>query len=92
MTTQTQPCKHLQFDAGCRVARLEDSGRFMLEVGVRCIDCGTPFQFLGLPTGLNLNGATVSLDGLEANIAICPQGVQPNPLQALQGYTVEAHN
>ncbi|MBF5007637.1 hypothetical protein [Diaphorobacter caeni] len=92
MTAQTQPCKHMQFDAQCRVARLEDSGRFMLEVGVRCIDCGKPFQFLGLQPGLNLSGATASLDGLEANIAICPQGVQPTPLQGLQGYTIEGHN
>lgn len=92
MTAQTQSCKHMQFDAQCRVARLEDSGRFLLEVQVRCIECDTPFQFLGLQPGLNLNGATVSLDGLEANIAICPKGTQPNPLQTLQGYTIEAHN
>lgn len=92
MTAQTQPCKHHKFDAQCRVARLEDSGRFIFEVNVHCMDCGTPFQFLGLQPGLNLNGATVSIDGLEASIAICPQGVQPNPLQVLQGYTIKAHN
>lgn len=94
MTTAPTPpaCPHMNFGADCRVARLEDSGRFMLEVSVRCLDCGQPFQFLGLPPGLKLNGATVSLDGLEANIAICPQGARPNPLQGLQGYTVEGFN
>ena len=48
MTIETQTCKHMQFDAQCCVARLEESGRFMLEVKVHCVDCGTSFQFLGL--------------------------------------------
>lgn len=76
-------CKHEQFSANVAVARLEDSGRFNAEITVKCADCGVPFQFLGLQPGLNLNGATVSIDGLEARIAISPQGAQPNPLQAM---------
>lgn len=85
-------CAHHAFNAECKVARLEDSGRFMLEVTVKCTECGTPFQFLGLDPGLNLDGATVSLDGLEANLAICPQGLRPNPMQALMGYTIKETN
>jgi len=42
--------------------------------------------------GFDFNGATVSLDGLEANIGIHPQGQQPNPLQKLMGYTVANTN
>jgi hypothetical protein len=76
-------CKHEEFAASVAVARLEDSGRFMAEVRVTCRQCGTPFQFLGLAPGLNMRGATVSIDGLEANIAIAPQGSVPNPLQAM---------
>ena len=53
---------------------------------------GTPFQFLGLPPGLNLEGATVSIDGLEANIAICPRGQRPNPMQGLMGYELRGFN
>lgn len=49
-------------------------------------------QFMGLQPGLNFDGANVSLDGLEANIGIHPQGQRPNPLQTLMGYTVKAHN
>lgn len=78
-------CKHMAFGASCKVARLEDSGRFMLEVRVICSDCKLPFQFKGLPAGLNLNGATVSVDGLEANLAICPQGAEMSPLDVI-GY------
>lgn len=82
----------MSFNAECRVARIEDVGRFMLEVQVKCTECGQPFQFLGLTPGFNFEGPTVSLDGLEANLPITPQGQQPNPLQALMGYTVAGVN
>lgn len=84
-------CAHHNFDADCKVCRLEDSGQFMLEVRVKCLECGAPFQFLGLEPGLDLQGARVSLDGLEANLAICPEGVTPNPLQRM-AYSVERFN
>lgn len=73
----------MNFDASVAVARLEDSGRFMAEIRIHCTGCGKPFQFLGLEPGLDMNGARVSLDGLEANIAICPQGAKPSPLQSM---------
>ncbi len=85
-------CEHHNFDATVRVARIEDKGRFMAEIQIKCADCGTPMQFMGLPPGLNFDGATVSLDGLEANIGIHPQGQRQNPMQKLMGYSVEAHN
>lgn len=85
-------CTHMNFDATCRVARLEDTGRFMLEVVVKCTDCMRPFQFLGLQPGVNFDGATVSLDGLEANLAICPEGQRPSPIQHLMGYTIRETN
>lgn len=85
-------CKHMNFEANVAVARIEDKGRFMAEIRVHCKDCGVPFQFMGLKPGLDFNGATVSLDGLEANIGIHPQGQQPNPLQQLMGYSINATN
>lgn len=85
-------CKHTRFDAQVRVARIEDAGRFMAEIWISCLDCGVPMQFMGLEPGLNYDGATVSLDGLEANIGIHPRGLRPNPLQKLIGYTVKNHN
>lgn len=81
--SENTKCPHTSFDAKVGVARLEDSGRFMAEVRIRCLDCDRPFQFLGLKPGLDLSGATVSLDGLEANIAICPEGTAPNPFQQM---------
>lgn len=76
-------CTHHNFDAAVKVARLEDSGRFMAEVTIHCVDCKTPFQFMGLEPGVDLDGARVSIDGLEANIAICPQGAKPSPMQRM---------
>lgn len=78
-------CKHMEFAAHVQVARLEDSGRFSAEITIHCAECRTPFQFLGLLPGVKMNGATVSIDGLEARMAIAPQGAQPNPIQALMG-------
>lgn len=85
-------CKHMNFDAAVKVARLEDSGRFMAELRITCMDCGVPMQFMGLQPGLNLDGATVSLDGLEANLAIHPQGLRPNPMQRMMGYSFKSHS
>ena len=87
-----ESCKHMNFEASVNVARIENKGRFMAEIHIRCKDCGTPFQFMGLKPGFDFNGATVSLDGLEANIGIHPQGAQPNPLQQLVGYSVKCTN
>lgn len=82
-------CTHQNFKCGCKVARLEDSGRFMLEMTVHCSDCDKPFQFLGLQPGIDFNGARVSIDGLELNVGISPEGVAPSPLQnMMRGYDV----
>lgn len=81
--SERRRCAHHNFQATVRVARLEDSGRFMAEVRIGCTDCDLPFQFLGLEPGLDLNGARVSIDGLEANIAICPLGQQASPLDSI---------
>jgi hypothetical protein len=76
-------CKHEDFNASVHVARLEDAGNFMTGIIVKCAQCGMPFQFLGLEPGLDVGGARVSIDGLEARIAICPQGSKPNPFQRM---------
>lgn len=73
-------CKHMVFAANVKVNRLEDSGRFMADISILCTECGIPFQFLGLEPGVDLDGARVSISGLEAHLAICPQGQVPSPL------------
>lgn len=65
-------CQHHSFAADVTVNRLEDTGRFAADVRIQCVECGTPFRFLGLPIGLDLTGATVSSDGTEARLAVAP--------------------
>ena len=81
-------CAHMNFDAHVSVARLEDSGQFNAEVKIHCVECGMPFRFLGLPLGMNLQGAAMSVDGLEARLAILPQDRVPAPLEGLTGYSI----
>ena len=33
-------CTHMKFKADVKVARIEDKGRFVAEIHIRCIDCG----------------------------------------------------
>jgi hypothetical protein len=83
-------CKHENFRASVDVNRLEDSGRFCADVRIECAECHLPFQFLGLPLGLNLTGAAMSVDGLEARLGIAPVGSVPQPLDKtlLAGFRV----
>lgn len=76
-------CAHENLSASVRIAHMKDSGGFMAEIRIVCAQCETPFQFLGLEPGVDTQGARVSIDGLEANIAICPQGARPSPLQRM---------
>ncbi|KKL56595.1 hypothetical protein LCGC14_2243860 [marine sediment metagenome] len=73
-------CEHKDFKAKVIVARFKDTGGFMAEIRINCQDCGKPFQFLGLEPGVDTCGATVSIDGFEARIAIAPEGTRPSPL------------
>jgi hypothetical protein len=84
-------CKHSNIDVQPRIAHMEDSGAFMLELRAHCIDCSKPFQFLGLQPGLDMMGARVSLDGLEALLAISPEGEKPSPLQRMR-FGIERFN
>jgi hypothetical protein len=48
--------------------------RFEADVRITCIQCGVPFRFIGLPAGLDLNGAATNPDATEARLAIAPKG------------------
>jgi hypothetical protein len=67
-------CQHEDFKVEADVTRLSDSGRYTMDVRVRCTQCNLPFRFIGLPAGLDLNGAATSADATEARLAIAPKG------------------
>ena len=68
-----EDCTHQQFKALVKVARLEDSGKFMAEITVTCSDCQEPFRFVGVPAGVNFERPAVSINGLELRAPIEPQ-------------------
>jgi hypothetical protein len=87
-------CEHKNFAADVDVNRLEkgEGGpvyRFQADVRIKCVDCGTPFRFIGLPAGLDLNGASVSANGEEGRFAIAPKGEVLSVIEgAPVGFTV----
>lgn len=82
-------CVHEHFVANVDVDRLvEMSGlRYAADVRIRCAQCGKPFRFLGLPLGLDMNGAAVSFDGTEARLAIEPLDEPLPPLDGPTGFS-----
>jgi hypothetical protein len=63
----------------------------MADINIHCTDCKEEFQFLGLKPGLDLNGAAVSVDGLEARIAIAPKSKVLSPLQQMVAGTSQTN-
>lgn len=81
-------CEHNDFESHVVISRLEDCGRFAADVTIRCKECNVPFKFLGLPWGVSLEGAAVSVDGTEARLAIAPQGEALPTLSGPMGFGV----
>jgi hypothetical protein len=48
--------------------------RWQADVRIKCVECGTPFRFIGLPAGSDLNGACTSVNAEEGRFAVAPRG------------------
>lgn len=88
-------CLHETFSAKVEIDRITDGERgpvtsFMCHVTVTCDQCRVPFQFIGLPLGLQMRGAAMSVDGQEARLAIAPAGEVPHPLSGVEGFALKA--
>jgi len=75
----TPKCPHENFEAVVDVNRITETEggpavRFNADVRITCAGCGTPFRFIGLPAGLDLNSPTVSVDATEGRFPIAPKG------------------
>lgn len=79
ITKRPEDCSHDEFTAQVSVSRLHDIGRFMADVSVWCRDCGLPFSFTGLPLGISLDRATLSIDATELRLPLEP-GPRPIPV------------
>ena len=74
-------CPHMNFRADVRVNRISDTGRFSADVTIKCVECGVPMRFIGLPVGSDPEGACVNIDGTEARMAIAPRGEVASALE-----------
>lgn len=80
-------CDHLGdcIEARVDVGHMEDSGRWIADVTIKCVRCGVPFRFLGLPGGLSFERPMVSITGEELRAPI-----EPAPVESL--VTEAEHN
>lgn len=67
-------CDHPSFEANVTVNRIEDKGRFVADVQVRCAKCGVRFRWLGFAMGLHPTEPRVSVDHFELRAPIEPDG------------------
>lgn len=72
-------CEHQEFSACVEVNRIavkdgESPTRYSADIKIKCVSCGVAMRFLGLPMGLDPNGAAVGPLGTEARLAIHPVG------------------
>lgn len=87
------PCGHETFRADVQVGRLTkvEGGPpegFTAEIRIRCIDCGEPFIFMGLPSGVLPNEPAVSVDMQEARMPIRPLSAPEDFGRDLLGYRI----
>jgi hypothetical protein len=68
-------CEHPDFEANVTVNRLEDSHGFMADITIKCAFCEQPFQFMGVPMGLNMGGVSTDPLKTELRAAIKPAEV-----------------
>ena len=91
--TDSKHCKHEDFKANVAVGRLSDGDNgpitsYIAEIRIECAQCHLPFQFINLPLGMNLRGATMSVDGQEARLSIAPVGSIPQPLDGVLSFGI----
>lgn len=71
-------CEHKQFYIEGKVARLTESDDSEIVIGyhadikIICIECHSPFQFIGLPGGYSPSYPTVNFDSTKMRVPIKP--------------------
>lgn len=87
-------CEHENFKANVSVGRILNQDNkayaFTADITVECADCGMPFCFLGLPTGLSATEPCVEFGGKEARMPITPQDTMM--IGTFPGYKITVEN
>lgn len=81
-----RPCPHENFAADVAVNRIgqddpgNDSGlptHYSADIQVKCMDCGEPFRWIGVPGGVSPLAPTSSADQTELRAPLCPASSGP---------------
>ena len=71
-------CKHERFIAQCDITRLTDSEQskevtgYTADLTIKCEECGTKFEFIGVPNGYSPKQPMANVDFTELRIPIMP--------------------
>lgn len=76
-------CPHEGFSVDAVVNRMADSGGFVADIRIKCVQCDEAFRFLGVPAGFNFESPTVSIDEIELHVPIEPEGNKQLQTRAL---------
>ena len=91
-------CAHMDFAVTAeinRIGTLDDPATdgiptsYMADIRVACAECGEPFQWLGLPVGVNYDRPMVSVDGTEIRAPIWPAHEPPGPRRGPRGFHMD---
>lgn len=81
-------CKHERFQCSCAVTRLQDTKEpekitgYTTDIKVHCMDCGIPFEWIGVSMGVSPLEPMVSADGTELRAPIRPSNA---PIEKIEG-------
>jgi len=63
---------HKNFSTDLKIIYFEEIDKYLAELVVECGECGCPMRFIGLPNGVDFNGAATSPDSVEGRFAMLP--------------------
>ncbi len=98
MQNPDRSCPHQTFHADVTVNRVgeQDPGAdgaprgYMCDVTVGCADCGEPFRFTGLTSGLSFAHPTVNVTEQTLHAPIRPASADPDFGLGLPGFSIKA--
>lgn len=87
-------CPHMNFKAQVNVTRMTDNKDettvmgYTAEITINCLECGLPFEFIGVDAGMMPTRPMASPDAQELRAPIRPKGCKIMP--AIPGFTMRA--
>lgn len=77
-----EDCKHTKFECHASVIRLHEEETpeiitgYTSDITITCMECGTPFQFVGVPGGVSPNQPMVNFDSTKLRAPLVPMNMK----------------